>query len=80
MTKETYNKATKLLKQIDDIERHMLAIKCQQSDLLPYPFMREAYPYITKCLSDAIITEFYNKYKESLTLEFEKLKRELESL
>lgn len=80
MTRESYNKATKLLKQIDEMESHILATKCQQSDLLPYPFMPVAYPYITKCLLDVTISEFYNKYKESLILEFEKLKQELENL
>lgn len=80
MTKEAYNKATKLLKQIDEMERHVLATKCQQSDFLPYPFMDTAYPYIIKCLSQTTINEFYNKYKESLALELEKLKQEVESL
>jgi hypothetical protein len=91
MTKETYDKATKLLKEIDEMEQHVLGTTCLTNQNAmghpnpiefpyTYPFMPSAYPYMNMVLPRSDITEFYKKYKEALILKYEKLKQEFSDL
>ena len=91
MTKEAYNKATALLKEINVMENHVLGNHDQSNAnsllsnySLPYPytypFRTEAYSYMNKCLPRPVITEFFNEYKKALDTEFERLKQEFTNL
>jgi hypothetical protein len=80
MTRESYKKATELLKRIDEVEKHFLALKYRHSDILAYPFTDTAYPYVTGYLPKETIETFYEQYKSAITSELERLKKEFDTL
>lgn len=80
MTKESYKKATELLKRIDEVEKHVLALNYRHSDRLPYPFTDTSYPYVTGYLPKEAIENFYTQYKSMITSELERLRKEFDTL